>query len=342
MRELPVAGTVADGVDVLDGGASVLVCSDALPFVELDPDRFETQSFDARAAADGYEHEIRFDRLAVAEVHGQRTSLLLHLGALLLEVKGDPAPAELLRELLRRVRILLRNQRRQHLDDRHLAAEALEDRSELAADDAAAEHDEALRDLRLRKKPLGVDTPLGVEALDRWTKGERARRDDRLLEDHVLSAFDGEGVCVRERPVSLDPVDAVRLEERCDTVGHLLDDPGLPFVRLAELELEAAEPHAQLVEGVLGFLQRERGLNPGLRRNTADAKARAAELRLALDAGNLGPELRSPDRGRVATRPASENGDVDFHGGRCYRPECPWRSAFIVTVPSFSSTARKP
>src|SRR5438132_315020 len=138
-----------------------------------------------------------------------------------------------------------------------------------------------------------------------------------------FSSSDGERVCVRERPVSLDPVDAVRLEERCDTVGHLLDDPGLPFVRLAELELEAADPHAQLVEGVLGFLQRERGLNPGLRRNTADAKARAAELRLALDAGNLGPELRSPDRGRVATRPASENGDVDFHGGRCYRPGCP-------------------
>src|SRR5438874_2294577 len=90
---------------------------------------------------------------------------------------------------------------------------------------------------------------------------------------------------VNERPVSLDPVDAVRLEERSDTVGHLLDDPGLPLVRLAELELEAAEPHAQLVEGVLGFLQRERSLNPGLRRNAADAEARAAELRLSLDAG---------------------------------------------------------
>src|SRR2546430_1025854 len=131
--------------------------------------------------------------------------------------------------------------------------------------------------------------------------------------------FDGEGVRVRERPVSLDPVDAVGLEERRDAVGHLLDDPGLPFVRRAELELEATELHAELVEGVLGFLQREGGLHPGLRRDAADAQARAAELGLALHAGDLRTELRSPDRGRVTARPSSENGDVDFHQPRSYR-----------------------
>ena len=41
-----------------------------------------------------------------------------------------------------RVVVLLRDERRQHLDDRHLAAEAPEDRGELAADDPAAEDDE--------------------------------------------------------------------------------------------------------------------------------------------------------------------------------------------------------
>ena len=57
-------------------------------------------------------------------------------------LQRDPALAELLRELLGRVLVLHRDQPRQHLDDRHLGAEAPEDRGELAADDPAAEDDE--------------------------------------------------------------------------------------------------------------------------------------------------------------------------------------------------------
>ncbi len=313
VRELPVTGTVADGVNVLDRRAAMFVCGDALALVELDADRFEAQSLDGRAATDRDEHEIRINRLAVAEVHGQRASLVFHLLALLLEVKSDPALAKLLRELFRRVRVFLRDQRRQHLDDRHLAAEAIEDRCELAADDAAAEHDESLRDFRLREQSLGVHAPVGIEALDRGTKRERARRDDRMLEGDVLAALDGDRVCVLERAGALDPLDAVRLEEKCDAIGHLLDDAVLPLVRLPEFELEAAELHAELVEGVLGLFQRKGSLHPGFRRDAPDAEARPAELRLAIDAGDLRPELRSPDRGRVTTWSPSENGDVDFH-----------------------------
>src|SRR6266516_426024 len=319
VSELPVARAVTDRVDVLDGGAAVLVRSDAFALVELDADCFEAHPFDGRAAADGDEHEIGLDRLAVAEMYGQRASRVLYLPALLLEVKRDAALAELLRELLRRISVLLWDQRRQQLDDRHLTAEALEDRRELAADDAAAEHDEALRNLRLRKQPLGVDAALRIDTFDRGTKRERARRDDRLLEGDVLAAFDGERVRVLERAVPLDPVDAVRLEERSDALRHLLDDAVLPLVRLAEFELEATELHAQLVERVLGLFQRERSLHPGLRRDAPDAEARAAELGLALDAGDLRAELRSPDRGRITTWPPAENDNVDFHRDRSYR-----------------------
>ena len=64
--------------------------------------------------------------------------VVFDLRALLLEVQRDPALPELFGELLRRVDIFLGDQVRQHLDDRHLAAEAIEDRRELAADDPAA------------------------------------------------------------------------------------------------------------------------------------------------------------------------------------------------------------
>ena len=131
------------------------------------------------AAADGDEHQVGLDGLALAEVDGELRAVVVDLRALLAELERDAALAELLRELLRRVRVLLRDQRLEHLDDRHLGAEALEDRRELAADDAAAEHDQAPRHLGLREQPVestqrGESRP-SIGGHDR----ERAGRDDR-------------------------------------------------------------------------------------------------------------------------------------------------------------------
>ena len=60
-------------------------------------------------------------------------------------------------------------------------------------------------------------------------------------------------------------------------------------------------------------LEPVRGLHPGLRGDAADAQARAAELWLLLDADGLRAQLRCADCGRVAARPAPEDGDVAFH-----------------------------
>ena len=138
----------------------MLVGGDPLALVELDADVLEPEAFDARSAADGNEHQVCLDGLAVAEVNRERAARVLDLRALLLEMKRDPALAELLRELFRRVRVFLRNEARQHLDDRHLAAEAVEDRRELAADDPAAENDQTLGDFRLREQSCRVDAAL--------------------------------------------------------------------------------------------------------------------------------------------------------------------------------------
>src|SRR5207302_11103827 len=106
-------------------------------------------------------------------------------------------------------------------------------------------------------------------------------------ERNILPALDADRVRIFERSDAFDPIHAVRLEQRSDALCHLLDDARLPLVRLAELELETAELDAELVERLLGFLQRERGLHPRLRGDAADAQAGAAELRLTLDARNL-------------------------------------------------------
>ncbi len=191
----------------------MLVGGDTLALVELDADSLEAETLDARAAADRDEHEVGVDGLAVPEVDGQRAVLLLDLRALLLEVQRDAAPPELLRELLRRVLVLLRDERGKHLDDRHLAPEPAEDRRELAADDASAEDDEPLRNLVAREQAGRVDAQRRVEALDGRTEREGAGRDDSRLEGDVLTALDGDLVRALERAAALDPLDAVRLEE---------------------------------------------------------------------------------------------------------------------------------
>src|SRR5207302_1745001 len=91
---------------------------DALALVELHAGRLEADALDDRPAADRDEHQVAVDGLALAEMHGQRVALLLDLRALLAEVQRDAALAEDLRELLRRVGVLLRDQRVEHLDDR--------------------------------------------------------------------------------------------------------------------------------------------------------------------------------------------------------------------------------
>ena len=69
--ELPVARAVSNRVDVRDGRPPSFVRGDPLPPVELDADRLEAEPFDERPAADGDEHQIRLDRLAVSEMHCQ-------------------------------------------------------------------------------------------------------------------------------------------------------------------------------------------------------------------------------------------------------------------------------
>ena len=85
-----------------------------------------------------HEHEVALDGFALAEVDDERRARVLQLRALLAEMDDDAAPRIRLAELARRVGILLRDEGVEHLDDRHLGPEALEDGGELAADDPAA------------------------------------------------------------------------------------------------------------------------------------------------------------------------------------------------------------
>src|SRR3972149_1688863 len=164
-------------------------------------------------------------------------------------------------------------------------------------------------------QPGRAAAALRVDARDRRAQRVGAGGDDRLLEGHVVVALDGDGVRVPEAAGALHPLDPVRLEEAGDALRELTHDRGLPRVRGSEVELWLPHLHAELAEGLLRLLERVRGLHPRLRRDAADAQARAAESLLLLDADRLRAELGGADGGGVAAGASAEDGDVTLHAG---------------------------
>src|SRR3954468_15925499 len=213
VSKLPVAGAVADGVDVRHVGPPVVVGRDACALVEFDAGLLEADFRDERAAPDADEHQVGRHALAVAVVDDELRAVVLDPRALLAQLERDAATPELLRKLLRRLRVLLRNQGVEHLDDRHLGAEALENRRELATDDPAAEDDETARHAFLGEQAGRADAAWGIDAFDGRAKGIRAGGDDRSAERDVLAVLDGDRIRVGETPDAFHPIDAVRLEE---------------------------------------------------------------------------------------------------------------------------------
>ena len=115
------------------------------------------------------------------------------------------------------------------------------------------------------------------------------------------------------RPVPLHPVDAVCLEEQGDSAGHLLETPSFHAFAAPKSSCGAPTVTPSRAKVSSAAFSAERRLHPGLRRNAPDTEARAAELCLLLDAHDLRAQLRCSDCGRVAARPAPEDGDVAFH-----------------------------
>ena len=241
----------------------------------------QPETVDERGAPDRDEHQVALDRLALAEVDdagGRRdrrpACTACRAGA------RSPALRTPWRAPSPRPRPPAGSSVGSISIDRHLGAEAVEDRGELAADDAAAEHDEPARHLRLGEQAGRVDAARRVEAGDRRAHRVRAGGDDRDCERDVLAALHRERVRVRvKRPCALHPLDAERLEQRGDAAGHLLDDAVLPRVarrrsRAAGRRRDDAELRERLARRVDGV----RGLHPRLRR---DAARRAGRCRRA-------------------------------------------------------------
>ena len=196
MRELPVTGAVADGVDVLDRRAAWSSAAMPLRLSNSTPIVLEAELLDERAAADGDEHQVGLDGLAVAEVHGQRAARVLDLLHCFSRWRAIPrfsncfassaaASASSFGISFGSISMIVTS------GPKRLKIEA-NSQPMMPPPRTTSRRGTSV----CARSPVGVDAPRRVEALDRRTQRERARRDDRLLEGDVLPALDRDRVRV--------------------------------------------------------------------------------------------------------------------------------------------------
>ena len=124
--------------------------------------------------------------------------------------------------------VLVGDEPRQRLDDGHLGAEALEDRGELDADDAAAEHDDPAGHVVERERLVARhDAAADVEAGQRASVGPGGQDDVAALEP---AAADLDGVGGHEPAVTLDDLDLARLHQPGEALVEPPDDRVLVLV----------------------------------------------------------------------------------------------------------------
>ncbi len=155
------------------------------------------------------------------ETHLQRTVLLGDLGDLAVGVDLTAQTRQMLRVHGNEVGIDHRQDLRQHLEHRDLAAEGREHRRELHPYDATADHRQAAWDLLELEELVGVDGQLSAGQRDASHRGPGGDDDVlrlQLVTAHVDQALPGEAGAALER------CHAAGLEQPVDALDELVDD----------------------------------------------------------------------------------------------------------------------
>src|SRR5215831_4142039 len=242
MRDLGKASNdVTDGVDAGFGGFSSFVHFYESA-VDFDPRLFNTGVGNAWSAADRDEDFLGFllDGFAGARGPGDldtsfRLFDLLNLRA---GVDVDAALLEDTGELFGDLFVLEGHDTRQEFDQRHLGAEAAEDRGEFNTDGAGADYDERFGHLRNGENlDVGEDAAVRLQTEDGL--GVRARREDHVLRfdlrfcsvgsreiDGVDAVFSAAG----QAAIAGDHGDLVLLHQKAEALGVFFDDGGLALL----------------------------------------------------------------------------------------------------------------
>ena len=205
---------------------------------------------------------------------------------------------------------------RQGLDDGHVDAEGLPGAGELAADDAAAQHDRRGGYPVQVERVVAGDDPGAVDLEAGQAAGVGAGGQQDVLALVALAVhLDGRGG--GEPPLALDVGDLAGLHQALQTLVQLGDDAVLVVVDAVHVDAGQRRLDAELLAlaGQVGDLA---GVQQGLGGDAAAVQAGAADLVL-LDEDDVQPELRRPERRGITTGATTEDDQVGGGGGCTHR-----------------------
>ena len=318
VRQHHLAGAVADGVDVGDVGAHLVVDGDGATLGERHAGVLEAVALGARGEADGREETVGLQHLLSAALRGADGDA--HAGAGVLDRLdlrgGQHLDAELLvrlGELGRHVGVLGGHHAVEVLDDGDVRPELAQHVRELGADGAGATDDDGPRN-GVGEDLLLVGDDVGRAARARQHARGGAGGDDRVLERDRAAlpviGGDGDAVGVDERAPAVDLGDLVLLHQEVDALGH-----PIRYLAAARERLAVVEGHLALDAVDVGLLEddvRQLGVaQQRLGRDAADVEADTAPVPL-LDDGHLLAQLGCADGRDVPGGTSAENNDVEF------------------------------
>ena len=203
-----------------------------------------------------------------------------------------------------------------------MCAQARPDRTQFQADDASADHTQALGHCLEFKGAGGIHDHVLVDR-SRWNV-DRTRT---WSQDHVFG-FDHFDRAVRlgdfdllagqQLAVALDRSDAIGLEQGGDTAGQAFDDVGLAADHGRYVHAHAGVADTVDGKAVLGLVEFPGTVQQSLGRNATDVQASTAEGQLALlvgvllDAGSRQTKLCGLDGGNITTWARTNHYHVEF------------------------------
>ncbi|CDN43100.1 hypothetical protein BN871_CL_00110 [Paenibacillus sp. P22] len=291
---------IADSEDMRNVRASFVVDFDKAAVRHLDVDEIKAKlSVRVRTASDRYEQVVGRDFLFLVADRVRNGDVLVGLLGAFRHRAGDDVGFfgfELFRHELGHVFVEAGQDGIGSFENRHLRAELAVHLAQLDADVAAADDDEALRNLRQRQSARGGhDASAERECLQLDRTG--ARRDDAVLEPvarRFLIVEDTGFVFVDEHDFAGKVLDFVRFQQAGYAAGQLLDDAAAELLDLGPVDLHVGGRNADRF-GMAYRVELMGSRDQSLGRNAADVQADAAYIFL-IYAEHALAELSGADR----------------------------------------------
>ena len=329
VRQHGPAHHVADGPDLGQIGAALVIDDDEAALVEHQADRPAIEPLRIRHAANGDDELVERGRLRLAGCIGIFHADVLagrDLADLHTQVNGQPLLGEYLGCFLGDLIIDHTEEGRQRFEHGHIGPEPPPHAAHFQADHARTDDAQRLRHLGNVQCAGVAQNQLFVESGARQRARIGAGGDDDVLADHGLWLRAGNldlpaaGIAFHEAALAVEERDLVFLEQENDAVVILLHDLVLAAQHFAQIERQAVYLDAVVGEGMARVIVVFRRLQQRLGRDAADIRTGAPQRWLAIgalpvvDAGGSEPQLRRADGGDIAAGTATDDYDIKILG----------------------------